>query len=49
MAEKRKRKVLTLEEKIEVLKDHDKNLSQRDIGSKYGIGKSTVQDIVKQQ
>ena len=44
---KRKRTVLTLEKKLEVLKELDKGLSQRLVGEKHGIAKSTVADIWK--
>ena len=44
---KRKRTVLTLEKKLEVLKELDKRLSQRLVGEKHGIAKSTVADIWK--
>ena len=44
---KRKRAVLTLEKKLQVLKELDKGLSQRLVGEKQGIAKSTVADIWK--
>ena len=36
---KRKRTVLTLEKKLEVLKELDKGLSQQLVGEKHGIAK----------
>ena len=38
----REQNELTLAQKLEVLKDVDAKMSQRKIGDKYGIGKSTV-------
>ena len=47
--EKRKRIDLTLEQKIDVINDYDKNKSQRVTAEKHGIGKSTVGDILKER
>ncbi len=44
---KRKRSVLTLEKKLEILKKLEKGLSQRVVGEKFGVAKSTVADIWK--
>ncbi len=44
---KRKRSVLTLEKKLEILKELEKGLSQRVVGEKFGVAKSTVADIWK--
>ena len=43
--EKRKRKVLTIDEKLEIISLLDENHSLSAIASKYGIGRSTVSDI----
>ena len=47
VASKRKRVVLTIEDKLEVLKLIDKSTSYTIICEKYGIGRSTVSDIKK--
>ena len=44
-SEKRKRKVLTIDEKLEIISLLDENHSLAAIASKYGIGRSTVSDI----
>lgn len=46
-SKKRKRLVLTIEQKLEVLKMLDKSISYTIICEKYGIGRSTVSDIKK--
>lgn len=49
MSAKRKRIDLTLEEKMNLINDYDKLKSHRKCSEKYGIGKSTVGDILKQR
>ena len=44
---KRKRVVLSIDEKMEILKLIDKDVSYSIIMDKYGIGRSTVSDIEK--
>ena len=44
---KRKRVVLTIEEKVKVLDMLDKSVSYSIIAEKFGIGKSTVSDLKK--
>ena len=44
---KRKRVVLTIEEKMKVLDMLDKSVSYTVIAEKFGIGKSTVSDLKK--
>ncbi len=44
-----KRKILTLKEKLRVVEMRDKGYSYDRIASEFGIGKSTVFDIVKQK
>ncbi len=44
---KRKRTVLTLEKKLEILKPLEKGLSQRVVAEKFGVPKSSVADIWK--
>ena len=46
---KRKRVVLTIEEKVKVLDMLDKSVSYSIIAEKFGIGKSTVSDLKKKQ
>ena len=41
-SDKRKRKVLTIDEKLEIVSLFNNNHSLAAIASKYGIGKSTV-------
>ena len=47
VAGKRKRSVLTLEKKLELVKKLEKGLSQLVVGEKFGVAKSTVVDIWK--
>jgi len=44
---KRKRTVLTLEKKLEILKVLEQGLSQRLVGEKFGVAKCTVADLWK--
>ena len=44
LSDKRKRKVLTIDEKLEIVSFFNNNHSLAAIASKYGIGKSTVSD-----
>ncbi len=44
-----KRKILTLKKKLRVVEMRDKGYSYARIASEFGIGKSTVFDIVKQK
>ena len=46
---KRKRVVLSIDDKIEVLKLIDKGTSYTIIMEKYGIGRATVSDIKKKR
>ncbi len=46
---KRKRKVLTIEQKIEILKELSRGVSAMILSERYGVGKSTVSDIKKQK
>ena len=46
-SKKRKRSVLTLEMKLEIVKVLEKGTSQRVVGDKFGVAKSTVADIWK--
>ena len=45
LSDKRKRKVLIIDEKLEIVSLLNNNHSLAAIASKYGIGKSTVSDI----
>lgn len=47
--EKRKRNVLTIEQKMEILKQFEKNKSVAALAKIYNIGKQTVRDIVKKK
>lgn len=47
MQQRRKRVVLTIEDKLDILKLIDKSVSYHVIAEKYSIGKSTVGDIKK--
>ena len=44
---KRKRSVLDLETKLEIVKELEKGTSQRTVDDKFGVAKSTVADIWK--
>ncbi len=44
---KRKKKVLTIEQKIEILKELSRGVSTTILSERYGVGKSTVSDIKK--
>ena len=44
---KRKRIVLSIEDKVKIVELLDKSVSYSVIAEKYGIGKSTVSDINK--
>ena len=44
-AKKRKRKVLTIDQKLEIIKKLEAGTSQSKIGEEYDIGRSTVVDI----
>ena len=46
-SKKRKQSVLTLETKLEIVKVLEKGTSQRVVGDKFGVAKSTVADIGK--
>ena len=47
---KRARKELKLQLKIEMIKEYESGtFRQTELASKYGIGKSTVSDILKQR
>ena len=46
---KRKKVVLTIEEKLEILGELKKGVSYTSISEKYGIGRSTVADIKKNE
>lgn len=47
MSETRKRKVLSLEQKLEVIKKVDKNESVKKVALEYDVGVQTVRDIFK--
>ena len=47
--ENRKRKVLTIEEKLEICELIKKGTSYDEIKKRYGIGKSTISDIKKKE
>ncbi|XP_050305586.1 jerky protein homolog-like [Anthonomus grandis grandis] len=47
--EKRKRNVLTIEQKMEILKQSENNISVAILAKTYNIGKQTVRDIVKKK
>ena len=44
---KRKRKVLTIEQKVEILNELSRGVSATILSERYGVGKSTVSDIKK--
>ena len=44
---KRKRKVLTIEQKVEILNELSSGVSATILSERYGVGKSTVYDIKK--
>ena len=46
-AMKRKRKVLTIEQKVEILNELSRGVSATILSEQYGVGKSTVSDIKK--
>ena len=46
-AVKRKRKVLTIEQKVEILNELSRGVSATIFSERYGVGKSTVSDIKK--
>ncbi len=46
---KRKRKVLTIEQKNKILKALSRGVSATILSERYGVGKSTVSDIKKQK
>lgn len=47
--EKRKRNVITIENKISILKKRENGKSIALLATEYGIGKQTVRDIIKQK
>ncbi len=47
VSKKRKRTVLTLEKKIEIIKALEKGSSQRVVGERFEVAKSTIADIWK--
>lgn len=47
--QKRKRNVLSIEQKIEILKQFERNKSVAELAKIYNIGKQTVRDIVKKK
>ena len=47
MASKRKRMVLTLKEKLEIVKLVDRRSSYKNVAARFNIGKSTVNDVYK--
>nr|XP_002735421.1 PREDICTED: tigger transposable element-derived protein 6-like [Saccoglossus kowalevskii] len=48
--QKRRRVELTLADKVKLMKDSEStNLTRQQLGQKYGIGKSTVTDIIKKK
>lgn len=49
MSEKRKKVVLLIQEKLELINNIEKGTSKKQISLKYGIGKSIVRDIFKQK
>ena len=49
LSDKRKRKVLTIHKKLEIVSLLNNNHSLAVIASKYGIGKSTISDIKRDQ
>ena len=49
LSNKRKRKVLTIDEKLEIVSLLNNNHLLAAIASKYGIGKSTISDIKQDQ
>lgn len=44
---KRARKVLSIKEKIELINEYRKNPSVHFLSEKYGVGKQTVRDLIK--
>ena len=46
-AMKRKRKILTIEQKVEILNESSRGVSTTILSERYGLGKSTVSDIKK--
>ena len=46
---KRKRNVLTIESKLEIIKQLEKGVSGSSLAVRYNIGKATVSDIKKQK
>ena len=46
-AMRRKRKVLTIEQKVEILNELSRGVSATILSERYGVGKSTVSDIKK--
>ncbi|XP_050523014.1 jerky protein homolog-like [Daktulosphaira vitifoliae] len=49
MSEKRKKVLLSIQDKLELINDIKKGTSKKQISLKYGIGESTVRDIFKQK
>lgn len=47
MSENRKRKFLTLKEKIQVIEDNKKGISMRKLATIYGCGRTQINDILK--
>lgn len=47
--EKRKRNVLTIEQKMDILKQYENKIGVAVLAKKYNIGKQTVRDIVKKK
>lgn len=48
MSEKRKKVVLSIQEKLELINTIEKGTSKKQISLQYGIGESTFRDIFKQ-
>ena len=49
MTEKRKKVVLSIQEKLELIKKIENGASKKQMSLQYGIGESTVRDIFKQK
>ena len=49
MAPTRKHISLSISEKVELIKDHDRGVSLKNLSEKYNVGVSTVHDIYKKK
>ena len=46
---KRKRKVVSIEKKLEICRGHEMGQSYTSLSKEYGLGKSTIHDIVQSE